>query len=92
MVEEVCVGLGYFACIFCNVKDVVCIRCGVFPLHIFRNIVKNFSNLVNHQEYTYNPLREIGRASYIKQCTILWHANDLNTSHVDPAVISSFLA
>ena len=24
-----------------------------------------------------------------KQCTILWHADDLNTSHVDPAVIYS---
>ena len=26
-----------------------------------------------------------------KQCTILWHVNDLNKSHVDPAVISSVL-
>ena len=27
-----------------------------------------------------------------KQCTILWHTNDLKTSHVDPAVISRVLA
>ena len=27
-----------------------------------------------------------------KQYTILWHADDLKTSHVDPAVISSVLA
>ena len=27
-----------------------------------------------------------------KQCTILWHDDDLETSHVDPAVISSVLA
>ena len=27
-----------------------------------------------------------------KQCTILWHVDDLKTSHVDPAVISSILA
>ena len=27
-----------------------------------------------------------------KQCTILWHVNDLKKSHVDPAVISSVLA
>ena len=26
-----------------------------------------------------------------KQCTILWHIYDLKTSHVDPAVVSSFL-
>ena len=26
------------------------------------------------------------------KCTILWHVDDLNTSHVDPAVISSVLA
>ena len=24
-----------------------------------------------------------------KQCTILWHVDDLKTSHVDPAIISS---
>ena len=27
-----------------------------------------------------------------KQCMILWHVDDLKTSHVDPAVISRFLA
>ena len=27
-----------------------------------------------------------------KQCTILWHVNDLKTSHVNPTVISSVLA
>ena len=27
-----------------------------------------------------------------KQCTILWHVDDLKTSHVDPAVIYSVLA
>ena len=27
-----------------------------------------------------------------KQCTILWHFDDLNTSHVDPSVISSVLS
>ena len=27
-----------------------------------------------------------------KQCTILWHVDDLKTSHVDPAVVSSILA
>ena len=27
-----------------------------------------------------------------KQCTILCHANDLNTSHVSPTVVSSVLA
>ena len=27
-----------------------------------------------------------------KQCTIIQHADDLNTSHVDPAVVSSVLA
>ena len=27
-----------------------------------------------------------------KQCTTLWHVNDLKTSHVDPAVVSSVLA
>ena len=27
-----------------------------------------------------------------KQCTILWHVDDLKTSHVDPVVVSSFLA
>ena len=27
-----------------------------------------------------------------KQCTILWHVDDLKTSHVDPAFISSVLA
>ena len=27
-----------------------------------------------------------------KQCTIIWHADDLNTSHSDPAVIYSILA
>ena len=27
-----------------------------------------------------------------KQCTILWHVDDLKTSHVDPAVVSSVLA
>ena len=27
-----------------------------------------------------------------KQCTILWHVDDLKTSHVEPAVISSVLA
>ena len=26
------------------------------------------------------------------QCTILWHVDDLNTSHVNPAVISRVLA
>ena len=26
------------------------------------------------------------------QCTILWHIHDLNTSHVDPAIISSVLS
>ena len=29
---------------------------------------------------------------YIKQCTILWHVDDLKTSHVDPAVVSSVLS
>ena len=27
-----------------------------------------------------------------KQCTILWYVDDLKTSHVDPAVVSSVLA
>ena len=27
-----------------------------------------------------------------KKCTILWHVNDLKTSHVDPDVIFSVLA
>ena len=27
-----------------------------------------------------------------KKCTILWHVDDLKTSHVDPAVVSSILA
>ena len=27
-----------------------------------------------------------------KQCTILWHFDDLKTSYVDPAVVSSVLA
>ena len=27
-----------------------------------------------------------------KQCTILWHVNDLKTSHGDPAVIFNVLA
>ena len=27
-----------------------------------------------------------------KQCTIIWYINDLKTSHVDPAVISRFIA
>ena len=27
-----------------------------------------------------------------KQCTILWHVDDLRTSHVDPAVVSSVLS
>ena len=27
-----------------------------------------------------------------KQFTILWHVDDLKTPHVDPAVVSSFLA
>ena len=27
-----------------------------------------------------------------KQCTIFWHVDDLKTSHVDPDIISSFLA
>ena len=27
-----------------------------------------------------------------KQCTILWHVDDLKTSHVDPAVVSRILA
>ena len=27
-----------------------------------------------------------------KECTILWHVDDLKTSHVDPAVVSSVLA
>ena len=26
------------------------------------------------------------------QCTILWYVDDLKTSHVDPAVVSSVLA
>ena len=26
-----------------------------------------------------------------KKCTILWHVDDLKTSHVDPAVISSII-
>ena len=29
---------------------------------------------------------------YNKQCTIIWHVEDLKTSHVDPAVVSSVLA
>ena len=29
---------------------------------------------------------------YNKQCTILWNFNDLNTSYVDPDVVSSVLA
>ena len=29
---------------------------------------------------------------YDKQCTIIWHVDDLKTSHVDPAVISSVLS
>ena len=28
----------------------------------------------------------------VKQCTIIWNGDDLKTSHVDPAVISSVLA
>ena len=27
-----------------------------------------------------------------KKCTILWHVDDLKTSHVEPAVVSSVLA
>ena len=27
-----------------------------------------------------------------KQCTIIWHVDDLKTSNVDPAVVSSVLA
>ena len=27
-----------------------------------------------------------------KKCTILWHVDDLNTSHVEPAVVSGVLA
>ena len=27
-----------------------------------------------------------------KQCTILWHVNDLKTSHVDPVVVTIVLA
>ena len=27
-----------------------------------------------------------------KQCTIIWNVDDLNTSHVEPAVVSSVLA
>ena len=27
-----------------------------------------------------------------KKCTILWHVDDLKTSHVDPAVVSGVLA
>ena len=29
---------------------------------------------------------------YNKQCTILWNGDDLKTSHVDPAIVSSVLA
>ena len=27
-----------------------------------------------------------------KQCTILWHADDLKTSHVDPTIVFSILS
>ena len=27
-----------------------------------------------------------------KQCTILWHVDDLNISHVDPKIVASILA
>ena len=27
-----------------------------------------------------------------KQCTILWHVDDMKTSHIDPTVVSSVLA
>ena len=27
-----------------------------------------------------------------KQCTMLWHVNDLKKSHVDPAVVSSVIS
>ena len=27
-----------------------------------------------------------------KQCTIIWHVDDLNTSHVEPVVVYSVLA
>ena len=27
-----------------------------------------------------------------KQCTILWHVDNLKTSHVDPAIVSRVLA
>ena len=27
-----------------------------------------------------------------KKCIILWHNNDLNTSHVDPTVVSGVLS
>ena len=51
MVEKVCIGLRYFGCILCNLKEVVCNRCGRSSLHVFCDIVNHFSNVVDHQEY-----------------------------------------
>ena len=54
-----------------------------FPKKLRRN------RIYQRNEYTWCIMNKIIDD---KKCTILWHINDLKTSHVDPTIISNILA
>ena len=54
---------------------------------VLSKVLEEMGYLIN--EYDWYIMNKI---IYSKQCTILWNADDLKTSHIDPDVISSVLA
>ena len=58
---------------------------------LFRGGVSKSLEEMGYQKNEYNFF-VMNKVIDNKQCTILWHYDDLNISHVEPAIISSVLA
>ena len=60
------------------------------PLIVWGKLSKNLEEIgYQRNEYGWCVMNKI---IYDKRCTILWNIDDLKTSHVDLAIISSVLA
>ena len=59
-------------------------------LTFWAKLSKRLEEMGYHRnEYNWCVMKDINDN---KQCTIIWHVDDLNTSHVDPTIVSSVLA
>ena len=76
-------------CMYAEVKKAIYITLEASPL-FWGKLPKRLEEMVyQRNEYNWCVMNKIIDN---KQCTIIWHVDELNTSHVKPAVVSSVLS